>query len=52
MQGIHSAEAVEIVKEHVRAMMGQAVMAHNSTLIKMPKLQAVQVGDLMRHLSW
>ena len=42
-QGIHSKEALEMVKEHVRTLMGQATLAYDSAIVRMPKLQAVQV---------
>ena len=32
-----------MVKEHVRTLMGQATLAYDSAIVRMPKLQAVQV---------
>ena len=42
-EGIHSREALDMVKEHVRMLMGEAAKAFSSAIIKMPKVQAVQV---------
>lgn len=42
-EGIHSREALETVKEHVKTVMGPASMAHSNTILKMSKLQAAQV---------
>ena len=41
--GIHSAEALDMVKDHVRSIMGQAAMAFPNTMLQMSKLQAAQV---------
>lgn len=38
-EGIHSKEALELVKEHVKGVMGPASMAYSNTMIKMAKLQ-------------
>lgn len=35
-----------MVKEHVRMLMGQATLAYDAAIVKMPKLQAVQVQPL------
>ncbi|KAL0019738.1 hypothetical protein WJX77_008774 [Trebouxia sp. C0004] len=42
-EGIHSKEALELVREHVLGVMGPASMAYSNTMIKMAKLQAAQV---------
>ena len=41
-EGIHSQEALEMVREHVRTLMGPTSMAFSNQLVKMPKLQSVQ----------
>ena len=38
-EGIHSKEALQLVREHVLGVMGPASMAYSSSLIKMAKLQ-------------
>ena len=38
-EGIHSKEALELVREHVLGVMGPASMAYSNTMIKMSKLQ-------------
>ena len=38
-EGIHSKEALELVREHVLGVMGPASMAYSNTTIKMSKLQ-------------
>jgi len=40
---VHSREAIDMVKEHVLAVLGPASMAFSNTMIKMSKLQAAQV---------
>lgn len=42
-EGVHSREAIDMVKEHVLAVLGPASMAFSNTMIKMSKLQAAQV---------
>ena len=42
-EGVHSREAIDMVKEHVLAVLGPASMAFANTMIKMSKLQAAQV---------
>ncbi|KAK9820618.1 hypothetical protein WJX72_012335 [[Myrmecia] bisecta] len=42
-EGIHTKEALEMVKEHVRNIMGPASVAYSNSMIKMSKLQAAQV---------
>ncbi|KAL3131693.1 hypothetical protein ABBQ38_007985 [Trebouxia sp. C0009 RCD-2024] len=42
-EGIHSKEALQLVREHVLGVMGPASMAYSSSMIKMAKLQAAQV---------
>lgn len=43
MEGVHSRDAVELVKEHVLSVLGPASMAFSNTMIKMSQLQAAQV---------
>ena len=38
-EGIHSKEALELVREHVLGVMGPASMAYSNTTIKKSKLQ-------------
>ena len=38
-EGIHSKEALQLVREHVLGVMGPASMAYSTSLIKMAKLQ-------------
>jgi hypothetical protein len=42
-EGVHTKEALEMVKEHVLSVLGPASMAYADTMIKMSKLQAAQV---------
>ncbi|KAI3427925.1 hypothetical protein D9Q98_006317 [Chlorella vulgaris] len=42
-EGVHSREAIDMVKEHVLAVLGPASMAFSNTMIKMSKLQGAQV---------
>eukprot|EP00803_Ostreobium_quekettii_P001375 evm.model.scf_910.1 EVM.evm.TU.scf_910.1 scf_910:24458-29165(-) len=42
-EGIHSKEAIELVKEHVLGVMGPAAMAYSSSQLKTSKLQMAQV---------
>ena len=42
-EGVHTKEALEMVKEHVLSILGPASMAYANTPIKMSKLQAAQV---------
>ena len=42
-EGIHTAEALDMVKEHVRALLGPATVARPSSQLQMSKLQAAQV---------
>ena len=62
-EDIHSKEALELVKEHVMGILGQANMSYNNAMIKMSKLQGAQVGTAYRdmlqllqlgsmHMSW
>ncbi len=44
--GIHTKEALDLVREHVRGIMGPAAVAFSNAMIKMSKLQAAQVGPL------
>ncbi len=43
-EGIHSKEALELVREHVLGVMGPASMAYSNTMIKMAKLQVCVVA--------
>lgn len=42
-EGIHSKEALDMVKDHVRSIMGPAAMAFANTMLQISKLQAAQV---------
>lgn len=42
-EGIHTKEALDLVREHVRGIMGPAAVAFSNSMIKMSKLQAAQV---------
>lgn len=42
-EGMHTKEALEMVKEHVLSALGPASMAYADTMIKMSKLQSAQV---------
>lgn len=42
-EGIHSKEALAMVKDHLMAMMGPAANAFSNTAVKMSKLQMTQV---------
>lgn len=42
-EGVHSKEALEMVKEHVLGMLGPASVGFANTMIKMSKLQGAQV---------
>lgn len=42
-EGVHSREALDMVKEHVLGVLGPASMAYAATKIKMSALQAAQV---------
>ena len=42
-EGIHTKEALDLVKEHVRGIMGPAAMSFANAMIKMSRLQAAQV---------
>jgi hypothetical protein len=41
--GIHSREALEMVKEHLKSMMGPTATAYSNAAVKMSKLQMTQV---------
>ena len=41
-EGIHSKEALDMVREHVRSIMGPASVAFGNTMLQMSKLQAAQ----------
>lgn len=41
-EGIHSREALDMVKEHVKSVMGPAAAGYANTVLKMSKLQAAQ----------
>jgi hypothetical protein len=42
-EGIHTKEALDLVREHVRGIMGPAAVAFSNAMIKMSRLQAAQV---------
>lgn len=42
-EGIHTLEALELVKDHIRSIMGPATIAFGNATIRMSKLQAAQV---------
>ncbi len=42
-EGVHSREALDMVKDHVKNVMGPAAAAYGQTMLKMSKLQAAQV---------
>jgi antitoxin component HigA of HigAB toxin-antitoxin module len=42
-EGVHSREALDVVKDHVKNVMGPASIAYSNTILKMSKLQAAQV---------
>lgn len=42
-EGIHSREALDMVKDHVKGVMGPAAAGYANTVLKMSKLQAAQV---------
>jgi hypothetical protein len=42
---VHSKEALEMVKEHVLAILGPASVAYADTRVKMSKLQAAQARE-------
>ena len=46
-EGVHSREAIDMVKEHVLAVLGPASVAFSNTQIRMSKLQAAQVGGVV-----
>jgi Protein of unknown function (DUF760) len=46
-EGIHSQEALDLVKDHIRGIMGPASMAFGNATIRMSKLQAAQVRSLV-----
>lgn len=42
-EGVHTKEAIEMVKEHMLGILGPASVAYGDTVIKMSKLQSAQV---------
>lgn len=46
-EGIHSKEALTLVREHVLGVMGSAGMAYSNTMLKMSKLQVWPTVDLI-----
>ena len=42
-EGVHSREALDMVREQVKGVMGPAAAAYANTVLKMSKLQAAQV---------
>lgn len=52
-EGIHSKEALELVREHVLGVMGPASMAYSNSMIKMAKLQVCWPAALhAQQMSW
>lgn len=47
MEGIHSEEAIEMVKTHVLSVVGNAGMSFSQATILMSKLQMAQVSSAM-----
>jgi hypothetical protein len=45
-ESIHTEEALDLVKDHMRAVMGPAAIQFADATIRMAKLQAAQVGHL------
>ena len=43
-EGLHSKEALDMVRDHVRSIMGPAAVAFPNTMLQMSKLQAAQVN--------
>jgi hypothetical protein len=41
--GVHSKEAIEVVKEHMMSLMGPANSAYSNTILKSSKLQSAQI---------
>ena len=50
-EGVHTREALDMVKDHVKNVMGPAAAAYANTMLKMSKLQAAQVRNCARHAS-
>lgn len=49
-EGVHSVEALELVKQHLNTILGAAPASYSNVMIKISKLQAAQV---IKHLvSW
>ena len=42
-ESIHTKEALDLVRDHVRGIMGPAAVAYSNAMVKMSKLQAAQV---------
>ena len=52
-EGIHSKEALELVREHVLGVMGPASMAYSNSMIKMAKLQVCWPAAFhAQQMSW
>ncbi len=51
-EDMHSKEALELVKEHVMGILGQANMSYNNAMIKMSKLQGAQVGTSFHEMMY
>ncbi len=47
-EGVHTREALDMVKDHVKNVMGPAAAAYANTMLKMSKLQAAQVHRRQR----
>jgi len=48
-EGVHTREALDMVKDHVKNVMGPAAAAYANTMLKMSKLQAAQVHHPQQH---
>jgi hypothetical protein len=48
-EDVHSADALELVKQHLSTILGPAPAAFSNVMLKISKLQAAQVGPLPRH---
>jgi hypothetical protein len=44
--GVHSADALALVKDHLRGTLGPAATAFSNTILKMSRLQAAQVPQI------
>ena len=42
-EGVHSTEALDLVKQHLSTILGEAPAAYSNVMLKISKLQAAQV---------